>query len=132
MVCPYCNSDTKVTNSRARLHGTQVWRRRVCVSCDSIWSTHEIIDLSTSHKVLSRTGQLQPFSRDKLLFSVKSSLRHRETAEKDSTALTDTIFGKILSLKSPTIKTTQIIKISAQVIGNFDHTAGEVYKSLYT
>ena len=129
MKCPYCQSGTKVTNSRSRAKETQVWRRRECSHCHSIWTTHEIIDLSTSHRVIDDHNRLEPFSRDKLYASIKDSLRHRKTALEDATALTDTIIAKALSRKSAQIKKGELSDIAHQTIATFDPTAAAVYKA---
>ncbi len=127
MKCPYCNSNTVVSNSRSRFKGSQVWRRRQCKSCDSIWTTHEVIDLSTSHKVEDRQKRLQPFSRDKLFMSLIDSLRHRKTTLTDATALTDTVIRQVLAHKAPTIKTYDIALVTHKALINFDKTAAAVY-----
>lgn len=129
MNCPYCNHNTKVTNSRSRSKGTQKWRRRRCSSCSSIWTTHEVIDLSTSHKIKDFVGNFQPFSRDKLFISILDSLRHRKTALSDATALTDTIMARILAQKTPVLTTGDLSAISNTVITAFDKTAGAVYSA---
>jgi transcriptional regulator NrdR family protein len=129
MQCPYCQSDTKVTNSRPSKSHPEVWRRRTCKQCSSIWTTREYIDLSTSHRARTRHKRLQAFSRDILFLSIKDSLNHRKTATADATALTDTVLGRILSQKQAVIETTTIIEISQEVLYHFDRTASAVYRA---
>ena len=129
MRCPYCQSDTKVTNSRSRAKGAQVWRRRECTNCHSIWTTHEVIDPSTSHRVKDSHNRLQPFSRDKLFVSLLDALRHRKTALADATALTDTVLARVLALKSAEITKQELTEIAHQTIKTFDSTAAAVYQA---
>lgn len=129
MKCPYCNAPTSVTNSRSRSKGTQVWRRRSCSSCSSIWTTHEVIDLSTSHRIEDSQGHLKPFSRDKLYVSIKDSLNHRKTALEDATALTDTVMAQILTKKTSKLATKDLSVITNIVISAYDPIAGTVYKA---
>lgn len=129
MNCPYCHNPTKVTNSRSRSNNSQIWRRRRCKNCQSIWTTHEQLDPSTSHKIKSKNNSLQPFSRDKLFLSINDSLNHRKTAIDDATALTDTVLQQVLTLKSAIIQITEILTITHHVLANFDPTAAAVYKA---
>lgn len=129
MICPYCNGDTKVSNSRPSKKYPEVWRRRKCKRCANIWTTREYIDLSTSHQVRTRHKRLQAFSRDVLFLSVLDSLAHRKTALSDATALTDTILTRILAQKEAIIEITYLINITAEVLYRFDRTASAVYKA---
>lgn len=131
MVCPYCSSKTHVTNSRPRSKGTQVWRRRECKSCKSIWSTHEVIDLSTSHKIEDSKKQLRPFSRDILYVSIKDALSHRKTPTSEATGLTETVISKLLHIKASKLSTKKLFEIAHNVISSYDKTAGDVYKALH-
>lgn len=131
MFCPYCSGDTTVENSRPSKSHPEVWRRRECKQCGSIWTTREYIDLSTSHRVRTRHKLLQAFSRDVLFLSIKDSLQHRKTASADATALTDTVLDRVLAQKQAIIETTTIIEVTQEVLYNFDRTAAAVYTALH-
>ena len=132
MLCPYCSSKTQVTNSRSRAGGTEVWRRRECLSCKQIWTTNEHIDLASSHRVSSRNNALEPFYREKLFVSIKDSLVHRKTALEDATALTDTVLASVLRQKQATIQLQQLITIVHEVLQRFDPTAAAVYSAKHS
>lgn len=130
MFCVYCNNaDTRVTNSRPSKKYPEVWRRRQCKNCQSIWTTREYIDLSLSHQVRTRHKRLQAFSRDVLFLSIKDSLSHRETALSDATALTDTVLARVLAQKEAIVETSFIINITTEVLYRFDRTASAVYSA---
>lgn len=129
MVCPYCSSKTQVTNSRSRAGGTEVWRRRECLSCKQIWTTNEHIDLASSHRIHTSENALEPFSREKLFVSIKDSLAHRKTALEDATALTDTVLAAVLRQKQANIQVSQLISIVHEVLQRFDPTAAAVYSA---
>jgi len=129
MNCPYCNSSTKVTNSRPTAKDTKKWRRRECKKCQKIWTTHEVIDLSTSHKVLQHDGSMQPFSRDKLFISIRDSLQHRKTALEGATYVTDTVLTRVLHLETESMQSTKIFEIVHKTLKNYDKTAAAVYKA---
>lgn len=132
MQCPYCKSTTKVTNSRSRAHGTQIWRRRTCKNCGQIWTTLESIDLSTSHRVSGHNNHLEPLSRDILFSSIKDSLQHRKSALSDATALTDTVLARILRLNKAIIPKSEIITLTADVLKKFDKVASAVYTAKHS
>ncbi len=129
MNCPYCKSDSKVSNSRPTAKGTQIWRRRTCKLCGQIWTTQEVIDLTTSHQVSSHNNPTEPFSRDKLFLSIKDACAHRKSALSDATALTDTVLGLVLRQNSTVVSEQQIIDMTSAVITRFDKTAGAVYRA---
>jgi len=132
MQCPYCASSSFVTNSRPTAKGTQIWRRRECSRCHSIWSTKEAVDLSKTHVFIAPESNPQPFSRDALFISLTDSLKHRKSGLSDATALTDTILGLVLAQKSPKISRDDLIELAYQTLKRFDKVAAEVYKSTHS
>lgn len=131
MVCVYCGGETQVSNSRAKKRSNQIWRRRQCLACRAIFSTTEVVDLPKAFAVL-RNNELEPFSRDALLFSIYESLRHRKTAMGDSTALTETILGKLYDLSAQGVMEREVItEVSAAVLDRFDPVAGSLYRALH-
>ena len=129
MNCPYCKSDSKVSNSRPTAKGTQIWRRRTCKLCGRIWTTQEVIDLTTSHQVTSPNNPSEPFRRDKLFISIKGACAHRKSSLSDATALTDTVLAQVLRQNTATISNQQLKEITLKVITRFDKTAGAVYRA---
>ena len=73
MECPHCHQSlTAVTNSRATKQNTQIWRRRRCLHCDVVFTTHEVIDLSHL-KVSKKAGYTEMYSRIKLYSGIYGS-----------------------------------------------------------
>src|SRR5579862_8809508 len=81
MVCVYCGSETKVTNSRLQKRNNQVWRRRQCVVCQAVFTTHESIELESALSV-DKKGRSEPFLPDLLLKELMMSLNHRKDVYK--------------------------------------------------
>jgi len=129
MFCIYCGSETEVVNSRPKQKIPAVWRRRRCNSCKSIFSSREKPDLSSSIKVQNSSGNLEPFSEDKLYLSIKDSLSHREAYQAQARQLTDTVIGKLLPCQSGILKTDEIIPAAYKIIRRFDRPAATYYKS---
>jgi transcriptional repressor NrdR len=73
MVCIYCGGETKVTNSRLQRRNNQVWRRRECLACQSVFTTHESVELESALSV-SQNGRLTPFLPDLLLKELMMAL----------------------------------------------------------
>lgn len=131
MVCIYCSSKTKVTNSRTSKKRHSTWRRRECLQCSSIVTSYEHIDYSSALRVQKNT--LRSFSRDALFMSVFSSLQHRTDALDAASALTETIMHKLLTVhKTGVLRPQDIISSTTQVLRNFDTVAGSVYAAKYT
>lgn len=129
MFCIYCGSETDVVNSRPKQKIPAVWRRRRCNSCKAIFSSREKPDLSSSIKIQNSSGDLEPFSEDKLQLSIKDSLSHRKTAVKDARQLTDTVVGHMLPCPSGVIESKGVITATYKVIYRFDRPAATYYKS---
>jgi transcriptional repressor NrdR len=75
--CPVCrNPSTKVLDSREGRDGTSIRRRRVCSGCGHRFTTHERID-ETLPTVVKRSGQKQPFDRNKIMRGLELACRKR-------------------------------------------------------
>ena len=66
MHCPFCqNPDTKVVDTRISDDGHSIRRRRECTHCGKRFTTVE----STMLLVLKNSGNVEPFDRNKVIFS---------------------------------------------------------------
>jgi len=133
MLCPYCGSATKVTNSRSHNDSQAVWRRRQCKACQAIWTTDEQYDLSKTHQVsYGPQTDSEPFERDILFMSIWKALQHRKTALRDATALTSTIITKVLAQKSQVIDVVDIASAAHDTLKQYDQVAASVYQASHT
>ncbi|HEY5268278.1 MAG TPA: hypothetical protein VII94_04040 [Candidatus Saccharimonadales bacterium] len=131
MECYLCGHDTKVVNSRSQSRLKQVWRRRVCINCDYIFTTIEKIDLERSMLVKFSDDTIESFIKEKLLLSINDSLGHRNDHINEAISLTNTILAKLQSkYKTPMLEKNDIITTTEEVLKNFDKTAA-VYYSAY-
>lgn len=77
MHCPFCcATETKVTDSRLVAAGTQVRRRRECLSCNERFTTFESAELLMP-KLIKRNGIREPFNEDKLRGGMSRALEKR-------------------------------------------------------
>ena len=134
MVCIYCGSKTKVTNSRPQVRLGQTWRRRECISCHAVFTSLEQVALSDVLRVKKRSGTIEHFERDKLFISIYRSIDHLPDAIKLSRELSDTILGKLFSKKpmSPIIESSTIAKLTANTLKAYNAAASVRYLSFQT
>lgn len=131
MVCLYCNSATRVMNSRPQKRTNSIWRRRQCLECKAVFTTEEAPTFSGSILVNSPATS-RPFSRDQLFVSIYESCKHRKDAQTAASALTDTVIGKLLPMVSQAaIERAQIVTTAATVLGRFDKAAGVHYAAYH-
>lgn len=123
MVCVYCGGETKVTNSRLQKRNNQVWRRRECLVCQSVFTTHESIQLESALSV-TQGGRTTPFLSDLLLKELMMALKDRKDVYTASREVLGTIVRKLLTLpQKPLFKPGEISKTTAEVLKRFDKQA---------
>lgn len=114
MHCPYCgSSQIMVTNSRPTFSNSQVWRRRKCLSCKGLFTTHEVIDLSHLI-VIKKSGRREKYSRVKLyagIYNSTSSLKSRVEIQKFVQLITRKVEKEVLLLKKRNISSQEIGEI---------------------
>ena len=77
MHCPFCNAiDTKVIDSRLVAEGTQVRRRRECITCEERFTTFETAEL-VMPRLIKQNGNREPFNEDKLRSGILKALEKR-------------------------------------------------------
>lgn len=130
MVCIHCGHETKVTNSRPQKRTNQIWRRRECLACGSVFTTEEAINYAGAWRIRDTNGHLQPFLPLKLTFSLYRSLEHRKTALTDATGLTQTIISKLrLQATNGQIDTATISQTVQVALNRFDRAASVHYEA---
>ena len=124
MFCPYCDySDTEVVNSRATKKNTRVWRRRKCIKCKSVFTTHEAVDLSNI-VIIKKSGKTEYFNRAKLYSGIYGSTigLKVEDREKLVEKITKEVETKILRLKVDKIESSKVGDIVLSLLKKM-HTA---------
>lgn len=91
MRCPYCgDDDDKVVDSRPSDEGAVVRRRRECLGCHQRFTTyerHEEVPLL----VRKRSGDVQPFDRDKLLAGIERAIAGRSVPDGAAETIADEV-----------------------------------------
>ena len=123
MKCPFCrNNSTEVYNSRSTRFGTQIWRRRKCLSCNESFTTYEAPDLGFL-KIVKKSGKKQRYSRAKLYSGIYGTFISVPAKETTVDAVTDTIEAKLLDTKKAELSSAEVAKIVLTTIKHFNTSA---------
>jgi len=79
--CPWCSiDDDKVVDSRLADDGAAIRRRRECLSCGQRYTTFERVE-ELPLWVVKRSGQREPFDRQKLITGVRAASKNRPVTD---------------------------------------------------
>lgn len=100
-----------------------MWRRRKCVVCKAVFTTHEAVDLPSALLVQSGTST-KPFLPDLLFTEVLLALQDRTNCYVDAREVTNTVIKQLLKLpESPLFTPQQISQAASKVLGRLDKRA---------
>ena len=123
MKCPYCRqATTDIFNTRPTRFGTQIWRRRKCLSCGANFTTYEQPDLHFL-KVVKKSGKAERYSRAKLFSGIYGAFLSVKAKETTVDAVTDTIEAKILDTQQKQISSQDVAKIVLTTLKHFNTAA---------
>lgn len=131
MRCPFCgNDDTQVKDSRPTEDGSAIRRRRFCPACGARFTTFERVQLRELYVVKS-SGQREPFDREKLLRSMRISLRKRPVDADRVDRVVNSIVRQLESSGETEIPSTQIGEMVMNQLSGIDKVAYIRYASVY-
>ncbi|KKR83799.1 MAG: Transcriptional repressor NrdR [Candidatus Daviesbacteria bacterium GW2011_GWA1_41_61] len=113
MECPFCcKPSTQIVNTRPTYANSAVWRRRRCLNCGTIFTTHEVADLSHL-VVIKKSGKSEMFSHIKLYSGIYRAAVGFKGGSKEKLVdkITREIEKEIVSLKTKKITSEQIGEI---------------------
>ncbi len=109
MFCPFCNAeDTKVIDSRLVGGGTEVRRRRECISCKERFTTFETAEL-VMPRIIKRDGRRSPFDEAKLRAGIMRALEKRPVSMEQIEASVNQIMHRL--------RATGERELSSQIVG---------------
>jgi transcriptional repressor NrdR len=128
MFCINCfHKNTTVTNSRPNKKQPQIWRRRKCVACGTIFTTYERPSLADNKRVQLQSGKTDTFNLGKLILSISKAFTHSpKSAEYDTLWLAQTV-EDTLSSQRETITPEDIEATTHDVLRHFDELAAVQY-----
>jgi transcriptional repressor NrdR len=131
MKCPFCNAEsTQVTDTRENDEGDIIRRRRRCNDCDKRFTTYERIELKMP-QVVKKNGSRAEFEREKLLSSMKLSLRKRPVTVESVEAALDRIESKLLALGEREIPSEKLGELVMRELKKLDKVAYIRFASVY-
>lgn len=100
-----------------------MWRRRRCLACQSVFTTHEQVELQSTLSV-DKKGSTEPFEPGLLQNELVSALSHRKDVYTASDELLGAIVRRMLILpQKPLYKASDISLVTADVLERFDRRA---------
>jgi transcriptional repressor NrdR len=131
MRCPFCgNQDTQVKDSRPTEDSAAIRRRRYCPECASRFTTFERVQLREL-MVVKRDGSKTPFDRDKLLSSIRISLRKRPVDEDQIERIVSSIQRQLETSGETEIQSNAIGEKVMDVLLELDKVAYVRFASVY-
>lgn len=131
MHCPYCStSDTKVIDSRLAAEGSQVRRRRQCVSCGERFTTFEVVEV-VMPRIIKSNGRSQPYDCDKLKRSVSLPLQKRPVSLDEIEAMISRIEQQLRHLGEREVSSKALGEIVMAELKAMDDVAYVRFASVY-
>jgi transcriptional repressor NrdR len=131
MRCPFCgHNDTQVKDSRPTEDNAAIRRRRFCPECGSRFTTFERVQLREL-TVVKKDGEKVPFDREKLLSSLKISLRKRPVDEERIERIVNGIQRRLETLGENEVSTKVIGEMVMDALKDLDPVAYVRFASVY-
>ncbi|MDV7338657.1 transcriptional regulator NrdR [Terasakiella sp. A23] len=131
MRCPFCGDhDTQVKDSRPTEDSVSIRRRRYCPACSSRFTTFERVQLREL-TVVKRDGTKKPFDREKLLSSIRISLRKRPVEEEKIERIVSSIQRQLETSGETEIQSAAIGEKVMDVLLDLDKVAYVRFASVY-
>lgn len=131
MRCPFCgHNDTQVKDSRPTEDNSAIRRRRFCPNCGARFTTFERVQLREL-TVMKRTGQREPFDRDKLVRSMMIALRKRPVEPDRLEQVVNSIVRRLESMGETEVKVEAVGKLVMEALYSLDQVAYVRFASVY-
>jgi transcriptional repressor NrdR len=130
MRCPFCaHEDSQVKDSRPSEDGAAIRRRRQCEACGARFTTFERVQLRDL-TVVKKTGEREPFVRDKLARAIGHATRKRDIpADKIDRMITG--IQRRLETQGDEVKSVEIGEAVMDGLKALDHVAYIRFASIY-
>ncbi|MEV6265298.1 transcriptional regulator NrdR [Streptomyces sp. NPDC051784] len=128
MYCPFCRvSDSRVIDSRSTDDGTAIRRRRQCPQCQRRFTTVETYSLL----VVKRSGVTEPFSRTKIVSSVRKACQGRPITEDMLDRLGQQVEENLRTSGSAQLSTHEVGLAVLEPLSELDPVAYMRFASVY-
>lgn len=131
MHCPFCgNVETKVNDSRLAAEGSQVRRRRECLSCAERYTTFETAELVMPSLVKS-DGRREPFNEQKLRSGMVKALEKRPVPSADVEIAVNHITHQLRTAGERELPSRRVGELVMSELRKLDEVAYVRYASVY-
>ncbi|NLD76615.1 MAG: transcriptional repressor NrdR [Acidimicrobiales bacterium] len=130
MRCPGCGSfDDKVVDSRQSEDGTSIRRRRSCLECQRRFTTFERLE-EVPLMVVKRSGDREPFDRDKVVAGLMAATKSRPVSPEQLTDLVVSV-EECARLEGSEISTEDVGRAVLEGLRDLDVVAAVRFASVY-
>jgi transcriptional repressor NrdR len=131
MRCPFCGEDdTQVKDSRPTDDRGAIRRRRFCPNCGERFTTFERVQLREL-TVIKKSGQREPFDRDKLARSVFVALRKRPVETERVERTINALVRQLENSGESEIPSDRIGELVMEALSTLDQVAYIRFASVY-
>jgi transcriptional repressor NrdR len=131
MFCPYCSAqETKVIDSRLVDEGTQVRRRRECLSCTERFTTLETATLALP-LLIKRDGRRCAFDIEKLRRGLQRAVEKRPVGSEKIEAVIRRIMHQLRSAGEREVTSLKIGELVMNELRQLDKVAYVRFASVY-
>lgn len=131
MQCPYCkNTETEVVETRVAEEGTNIRRRRTCVSCVKRFTTYERIE-NVTLIVKKNDGRREQFSRDKLMSGIIKACEKTSVSLGKISEIVEDIEKELMTGDSVEIEGKKIGQMTAVKLKKVDKVAYIRFASVF-
>ena len=131
MRCPFCgHGDTQVKDSRPTEENATIRRRRYCPECGFRFTTFERVQLREL-SVIKKDGEKVLFDREKLMRSLRISLRKRPVEDDRIERIVNSIQRRLETLGESEIPTKVVGEMVMDYLADLDQVAYVRFASVY-
>ncbi|MDR2073960.1 MAG: transcriptional regulator NrdR [Oscillospiraceae bacterium] len=128
MKCPFCNSDSKVVESRSSDERTR--RRRRCVSCGKRFTTYEMIE-NTPLVVIKKDGSREFFDRKKIFDGLLKACQKRPVPMEHIDEIVRLIEAKLQNMLEREVESKLIGEMAMESLRPIDEVSYVRFASVY-
>lgn len=131
MRCPFCRAeDTKVSDSRLAMDGSEVRRRRACPECNERFTTYEVVEVIMP-RVVKRDGTRVSFDESKLRNGMLHALEKRAVSTEKLDQAVKSVVRKVRNNGDKEIESQQVGEWVMDELRQLDDVAYVRFASVY-
>ncbi len=131
MLCPFCGQmEDRVVDSRTSKEGDAIRRRRECLTCQQRYTSYERVELNFPI-VVKKTGERQPFDRQKILSGIRKACEKRQISLETLESISSRVEKKVQQMGLGEVDSGQIGEEVMRQLHDVDQVAYVRFASVY-